>query len=559
MLASLKLRHFALIEEIHLQFEEGFTVISGETGAGKSILIEGLGLLAGGRAASSLVRTGAKEAEIEGVFETSGNKELEIFLEDAGLADGGQLIIRRLISTDSKGRIFANGRALTLGQLNELGAYLIDLSGQHDSQVLLHAENHGPILDSSSPSLQALLQKYADKRVPFEELRLLIEDKKASRAERLQKADFLRFQSAEIEKANILDPEEEEKLLSERGRAKNADQLFQLAQTASSQLEDHAITLSGLLQKIQKLSDLDASLQETEKLVKEANLATSEALRFFDRYGETLHVEPGRLDFIESRLYQLEALRRKYGASLAEICKKGQVLKNEIAELTNFDGYLEEKGKELESLGTDLLAAALALSKARQKWALELEKKISHELKDLSLPKVVFKIAVDSPVKPGVSDCGPRGIDQVRMEFSANPGENLKPLAQVASGGELSRILLAIKKVLGSEAGLITFIFDEIDTGIGGAVAEAVGKKLKEISKGNQVFVVTHLAQVASHASHHFVIEKEIASGRTKTGVRVLDDSQKREQEIARMLGGVKITDTTLKHAREMLQHAKKD
>lgn len=558
MLTELFVKNFALIEEVRLNFKEGFTVISGETGAGKSILVGAMGFITGGRASPSIIRAGADEAVVESVFEIPESQELLAYLEETGLKEESQLLIRRHVSAQGRHKIFINGRNATLAQLEKLSTFLLDLSGQHDQQILLHEENHRSLLDAN-PSIQEKLKRYQALYSQYEKGAKELAELRIKENQREQTISFLTFQIEEIRKAQINDEDEEEKLLAEKGRVKNADFLFSLSNDGSQELtfgkDSISDKLSRLESRFQKALTLDPLLNKGLELLVQAKISLEELGAFLSDYQERLSVDPGRLDQIESRLYQFHQLKRKYGASLGEIKQKFEVMVQELNRLTHYDELLQEKEKEVLKLSEEALKEAKTLSLIRKKQAAILEEKVQKELKSLSMPTTLFKIGVYPPQELKIDRCGSCGYDEVRCEIAPNPGEGFKPLSKIASGGELSRILLAIKQVLGERPYSMTMIFDEVDTGIGGAVAEVVGKKLKKLSEKNQVICVTHLPQVAAHASDHFVIEKEVKKQRTHTLVRSLENSE-RESEIARMLGGEVITAKTKDHAKEMLKTA---
>lgn len=566
MLTELFVKNFALIDEASLEFEPGFTVISGETGAGKSILVGAVDLLLGGKASPVLVRTGESEAILSATFDLSCCLNIQNLLEEAALHHGDELIIRRTISKEGRSRIYINGCQVTLGQLESLTSYLIDLSGQHDQQILLKEENHLSLLDAMTrdqapeKSVQKLLEEYSPLYQAYGELQKELAHLNQVDRERQQKVDTLRFQFQEIEVAHLLNENEEEELLSEKARVKNADFLCELVQfgeqTLASGEKPVLECLDLLMARLKKAMEMDGSLKEVLELLDSSRIGLNEASHFFSSYGDRLNREPGRLDQIESRLYQIHQLKKKYGESIAVIKQRKEFLEKELCFIETMGATKEEKGRLVHALGEQVIHHAALLSKARSQMATRLKEKVEQELAELSMPKARFEVLLKTPEKPQLTDCGPQGVDPVSFHFSANPGEPPKPLVQIASGGELSRILLAIKKCLGDQRGPITYVFDEIDMGIGGAVAEVVGRKLREISKTSQVLVVTHLPQVASFADHHFVLEKGGDRHVTKTGIRSLSEAKEREDEIARMLGGVNITDKTRAHAKEMIKTA---
>lgn len=553
MLLTLTVKNFALIEEVCLEFGRGFSVISGETGAGKSILVGALGLLLGGRADLESIRSGTDEAVIEAMFDIEHNPSVINLLNDLGLSDGDDLIVRRHLLSQGKSKIFVNGRAVTLAQLELITKHLIDLSGQHDQQGLLNEENHRSLLDSDD-SITPLLKKYEIVFAEYQKIKTDYQKLKSAGEANSQRIDYLKFQIAEIDKAVFKDDDEEEKLLEEKGRVKNADALFSLCRDVAD--ADETITLlNRWVQTTNKLADVDASLKGGAGLLEQSRLHLDEAIHFFSDYREKLACEPGRLDAIESRLYQIYQLKKKFGETIQAIRQKGSDLKTELNQLEHRDDFLAELENQLTLIAKKLARHASELSVARKKRAADLEKKIQKELKTLSMPEAVFKISVQSPENPQADHCSEYGFDQVRFEMAPNIGEGLKPISKIASGGELSRILLAIKQVVKTSVEPITYIFDEVDTGIGGAVAQVVGEKLRALGEKNQVFCVTHLPQVASQGDQHYVISKSVTKGRTSTHIQTVADDN-RIQEIARMLSGDVSSKVALAHAREMLDRS---
>jgi len=490
MLTEIFVKNYAIIDEIRLQFGSGFSILSGETGAGKSILVGALSLILGGKAIPAMVRSGEKEAIIEAVFDIKNHTPLKKFLEEAGLHDEDQLMIRRHVFVEGRNKIYINGRSISLSQLETIAPWLVDLSGQHDQQELLHEENHRLIIDQHE-TIQDLLKNYNQVYQSYLKIKGEYDQLHKIQNERESKLDFLGFQLKEIQAANIQDVCEEKNLLTEKTRVKNADKLFELARGGNNRVSEGEgsilVQLNQLSSQIQKGLSNDSSLEEGLKLIKQAQIPLDELGEYFARYLESLTIEPGRLDEIESRLFLLHQLKKKHGDSLSAIKEKQQELERELKQLENFDDTLAQKEKELSEIKKILIDRGKKLSKFRKKLARELEEKIQKELKALSMPRVVFHIAVNSPINPQVDECDAHGFDSIRFDLAPNVGEAPKPLSKIASGGELSRVLLAIKQVLGARPHPLTFIFDEVDSGIGGAVAEVVGKKLLSISEKNQV------------------------------------------------------------------------
>jgi len=561
MLTELFVKNIAIIDEVRLSFGPGMTVLTGETGAGKSILVESIGLVIGGKASPQMIRSGEKEGVIEAVFSFEGKGLAKGLLKEWGFGDEDQLIVRRHLQSEGKNKIYLNGRASSLGQLSTLGPHLIDLVSQNDQQILLNEATHLSLLDEGDDGRE--LASYREHFKTFEQVRADWEVLKRAGENREERAEFLRFQLAEIDRAALTDPEEEQKLVEERARARNATLLNEIALEGEQSLvsgEGAAIDLlDRLVVRLEKGREIDPSLAEVAELLARAREPVQEAGQFLSRYQEKLSGDPTRLEEIESRLYLFQQLKKKHGATLADVMARGEKLRAELKTLENHDDTVAKKGEEMEVLGKKLVGLAQKISAARRGKAKKMEQKITEELKELSLPRALFRIQVTTPPKPGVEQLGPDGIDGVRFDFSANAGEAPLPLTAIASGGELSRILLGIKTTMGSRSEPATSIFDEVDSGIGGGVAEVVGRKLKGLSRKGQVLCVTHLPQIASLADTHIVLSKKVVDKRTRVNARPLSAAKEREEEIARMLGGLKLTDKTYAHAREMLERGRLD
>jgi len=556
VLTELLIKNFVLIDELRLELKKGFVCFTGETGAGKSILVDALSLLSGGRADTDLIRSGEIEAIVEGVFEIPQNESpspqpsplkgegVKSLLEEQGFSlNDDPLIIRRLISTQGKSRIFINGQNATLAQLERIGSSLIDLAGQHDQQSLLKTESHRDFLDSSL-DIQKLLAEYCATYVVYQEGLAEIEDLRRKLAQKNQRGEFLKFQIDELEKAKLSDPSEEDNLIAEKGRAKNAALFGALAGLAS---DDSSLrNLDILIAQVHKLTEFDSRLGNVSTLLEESKINLTEAIQVIGDICEEIDIQPGRLEEIESRLYQIFQLKKKYGVNLAEVMAYFDKVKEEMATLDQGDDLLQQKEADIKSLSSKLLKQAITLSEVRKKRAKVIEKEVEKELKELGMSGAKFRWDINSHAD--INHCGLYGIDQVHFEIAPNPGEGFKSLSQIASGGELSRVLLALKVTL-TDSGP-TRLFDEIDAGIGGETGLVIGKKLKRLSESGQVLCVTHLPQVATHSDQHFVISKSVEQKRTRTRV-VEVENEKRVEEVARMLGGVSAT--ALDHARGML------
>ena len=568
MLTELNIKNFAIIDELNVEFEPGFNVLTGETGAGKSILVDAINLLLGSRASPEMIRTGQEEALVEAFFEVEGGNALPI-LGRLGLKKTDGLLVRRLIQRSGKSRAYLNGSPITLHMLEELGEGLINIYGQHEHQDFLDPLRHIDILDRSS-KLLPLRQTFQEVYTQWAKAISELEELTARQKQRADRLELLSFQSKEIHRAN-LKPGEEEEQTSERARLIHAEKLHAIAHQGAEVLygESGSVVerLKSNLQRLREGAKIDPALAPCVPAVESALFQAEDVASFLRSYAEKILFDPGRLETIESRLDEINKLKRKYGASIGEILAFKEKIDQEQKGLEG----VEEKISELQKSASILLARALAsageLSQRRKKVARELSSKVEEELSTLGMKKVRFGVQIETESSKESADSGkeqeqnPRlnekGMDRVQFLISPNPGEELKPLAKIASGGELSRIMLAMKRIFAEEAWVKTLIFDEVDAGIGGGIAEVVGRKLKEISCQHQVFCITHLAQIASLAAAHYRVSKKTQGGRTFVEVTRLNQGERLE-EIARMLGGLKITEKTLDHAREMLKNALK-
>ncbi len=545
MLLTLQVRNFALIENVHIEFGEGFNILSGETGSGKSILVQAMDLLLGGRGSQDLIREGEDEAEVTGFFR-SRNQEWSL---------------RRVLSKNGKSRAFLNERPATIQSLEDMGARLVDLVTQHAHQVLLDSEQHLSLLDEYA-SLTDRIFSYQESLKSYREFLQKKEELLAREHAAREKEDFLRFQMKELTEAKI-QPGEEEVLQKEREILKNAVRLGDICLRGEAGLDsgEEAVgeRLGRLLKEIQSVAALDRTLETIGETIHTGLCHVQEAARELRHYGERLEANPERLEEIESRLALIARLKKKYGGSVESLLEKEKEITENLNLLDDFGDEIQKIEQIILEVAERVVKEASVLSSKRREAALKIAKEIQKELKDLgfSVAKIVFSL---QPLSSGVlrienQTFDDRGCDQGEFLFEPNPGEGMRPLAKIASGGELSRIFLAIKKVLGSVNSAETCIFDEVDVGIGGGIAEVVGKNLSLLAKKKQVICVTHLPQIACYAHHHFIIQKETEKGRTHTHVTLLKDHQ-REEEIARMLAGIKVTTQAVAHAREMLKNA---
>jgi DNA repair protein RecN (Recombination protein N) len=563
MLSDLTIRNFAIIDQIHARFGPGLNILTGETGAGKSILVDAINLLLGTRASTEMIRTGREEASVEAYFDFGRGRELPL-LKNLGLKDSEGLQVRRLIHHSGKSRAYLNGTAITLHMLEGLGEHLIHVYGQHEHQHFLDPLRHIDILDATGGLLgqRAQFQEiYARWVKATSELGELASRQK----QRLERIEFLAFQSGEISRANPK-PGEDQELAEERARLVHSEKLHSIAHFGTEALYGEsgsvAERLKSTLQRLKEGARVDSALVPMATAVESILFQSQDVASSLRAYRERVYFDPQRLEAIEARLDELNRLKKKYGPSLADVLAYKEKIDGERKSL----GGLEESISRWEKSAAEELARAAELAREissnRKAVARDLGAKLEKELSTLGMKKVRFRIEVDSD-EGNEAGGGPRprlnekGMDRVEFLLSPNPGEDLKPLAKIASGGELSRIMLAMKRIFAEESSVKTLIFDEVDAGIGGGIAEIVGRKLKEISRQHQVFCITHLPQIACFADSHYRVAKRESGGRTFVEVRELT-AEERPEEIARMLGGVRITEKTLEHAREMLKNAKK-
>lgn len=557
MLLELRLENYAVIDHLAVEFAAGLNLLTGETGAGKSILIDALGLLMGAKASPEVVRFGADRAVVVGVFETEPGTEKMVarILEENGLdADEGNLIVRREIA--AKGRAFVNNQPATVTVLKQLAPHLASIHAQNESLVSFDAEMRLALLDSfASVQLEPLRQAFEE----WKGIKARIVELEQGEQDRLRLLDLWSFQEREIEDAKI-QPGEDERLEMERRVLANAEKIYSSAMQAFDLLYEGASSTSATLRSAQKhveeLLRYEPTFREAHAALDSARISVEDVGASLRDYAGGIEASPEHLAEIEDRLALLDRLKRKYGPTLDDVQKLGENVTRKLAEVENKDEILRELHAQLKAAAEKYLKAARETSKLRYESAKKLQKLVEAEINELAM-KSQFRIEISGTDEEG--NWTMTGFDQVEYMISTNPGEPLHPLEQIASGGELSRVMLALKASV--EAGSRkkgsgaprTLIFDEIDTGIGGRAAEAVGKKLKALSRGNQVLCVTHLPQIATFADHHYLIEKKRAGDRTRTTVRLITGSE-RTEEIARMLSGAKLTETSLKHAEQLLK-----
>jgi DNA repair protein RecN (Recombination protein N) len=550
MLRELRIRNLAVIESVSIAFTPGFTALTGETGAGKSILIDAILLLRGARAHTDLIRSGAETATVEAVFALdAGNPALGI-LEEAGLrSEDGDWLLRRELARSGRHRAYINDSPVTVGLLERLGDWLVEVHGQHEHQRLLEPSHQLDVLDAHAETEAArgifggLFAKWQAARSALEAQRMVDRD-------RAQRLDLLRFQASEIDAARLA-PGEEEALRTERRRIANAERLAaSLAEMVGLLYNDPAAAAARLARagQIQReLERLDPSVAALGELLEGAASAVDEAVQQARRLRDSVAFDPARLEEIDGRLDVLARLKRKYGDSVEAILAHRGSIATELDRLERHEEILAVAQRELAQLEAEVTESARALSAARLRAAADLAVQVERELRQVGMDRAVFEIAVTPLAEPSAT-----GVDRVEFRLSANPGEAVRPLARVASGGELSRTMLALKTVLAARDRVPTMVFDEIDAGIGGRVADMVGQKLAAIARERQVLCVTHLAPIAVRAAAHQRVVKSVRSGRTTVAVGALARTE-RVEEIARMLGGEAITEAARRHARELL------
>ncbi|MEY4917168.1 MAG: repair protein RecN [Verrucomicrobiota bacterium] len=582
MLTTLRIKNLALVSDLTLELQPGCNVITGETGAGKSIIIGALNLVLGERADRTLIRSGEESCSVEAVFDTKKLRApLKIFLEENGLEPGDehQLVLKRTFTAAGTNRQFVNGSPTTLATLGSIGEWLVDMHGPHDHQSLLHAGKQLLILDAFGglEKDRAAFGELIRRRGVFEnEKSTLIVDEKTY----AQQLDLLRFQVQEISNAR-LQPDEEKSVEEEFNRASNAAKLLQLSQTALDALsenENSLLTQSGVIGRVlAELQRVDAGASPLAELHAQATETLRELQTELSRYADKVDVDPARLAELEERLNLLHTLKRKYGppslrsgaagATLAEVIAFGDEAKQKLSALESRDAELARLHAALEKLDAEISSAGKKLSTARKKVIPQLAKAVSKQLEDLGFKQSKFDVAMNSclvgdevtsfkskdgqSLLPSVPTIKSSGLDEIEFQFAPNPGEPAKSLRAIASSGEMARVMLALKTVLAAEDEIPVLVFDEVDANVGGETANAVGEKMQQIAAKRQVFCITHLPQVAAPADAHYVVTKQVKNGRTISEITLLD-KKSRVTELARMLGGQ--TDAARKHAEALLK-----
>ena len=557
MLQELSVKNFAIISSLQLEFQMGMTVLTGETGAGKSIIIDAMGLLTGGRGSSDYIRQGANKCTLEGLFSMPKSQELKQLLEELGIeTEEDSLVIQRDISASGKNVCRVNGRIVNITNLKRIGEYLVDIHGQNEHQELMQSERHIDMLDEfGGKKLLAVKEKYTRAYQEYRALEAKVRKRQKNEKEFAQRMDMLHFQSDEIASAQLVAGEEEQ-LLEERNKLNNFQKIadaLTISYAALNGEDDSSLDKIGTsMNELASIESLDSEYKTLSDTVQNAYYLLQEASGDLSRLIDGLELDEGRLNEVENRLELIRQMKRKYGDSIETILSYYEEITKELAEAD----FLEGGTGDLEALLAEKQQAAhqqaLTLRKERKRLAKELEQQILTELKELYLERTEFEVRFTE-----LEHLQENGLDGVEFYITTNPGEPLKPLVRVASGGELSRVMLAMKTIFSQTQGITSIVFDEVDTGVSGRVAQAIADKIYQISENSQVLCITHLPQVAAVADEHYFIEKEIVAGRTETSVRILSEKE-RVNEIARRLAGSEITKLTIEHAQELLAMAKK-
>ncbi|MEQ9618859.1 MAG: DNA repair protein RecN [Deltaproteobacteria bacterium] len=551
MLLGLTLKNFTIIDDISVSFGSGLNIITGETGAGKSVIIDAVNIILGGKAAPEYIKSGKEEAHLEALFDISSASAVKDRLESAGIdSEDDELLIKRIIYRKGRSRVFINGGIATLPILAQITDGIIDIFSQHEHQSLLKEENHLKVLDEVG-GVNADLYVLKDLYLKYKALNKEIERLVASQQNLIERGGFLKFQCAEIDDALLREGEDEE-LEEEKKRLLNSERLLSAARGAYETLYEDEPSVLGILKRLSSdvldASQVDQQLSEAAESLQNSILQIRDAAFTLRDYASGLTFESGRLDVIEQRLQELRDLKRKYGETIEDILHKRQELGRELHGIANYEEELSRLRREFHDMKNELTAIAKEISVKRKDISKKLARSIEKELGEVGIKGAGFSVSFEE------KEISADGADRVKFLFSANPDEEPKPLSRVASGGELSRIMLVLKEVIAKIEGGSVIIFDEADSGIGGAVAETVGRKISGLSESCQVICITHLPQVAKFADSHLVVTKTLENKRTRVQIKNLG-REERVQELARMLGGINITQKTIDAAHELLNN----
>jgi DNA repair protein RecN (Recombination protein N) len=555
MLKLLSITNFAVVTEATVELDEGLNLLTGETGSGKSIFVDALGLLLGARASSEIVRAGESAAFIQGIFDVQGNVALERLAAEAGIDLGdGELIVRREITAGARSRTYVNDQLVTLSLLRSLRPSLVDIHGQGDQQSLLYPDAHVELLDEFG-SLQPLVDEVGRLHTSYAALRRDLATLRRTEAERLRSADILGFQLAEIERIAPVAGEDDE-LEQTRAILANAERLVQLSGEAYGMLHEESEAVLPILgqveRRVEQLARYDGRFDAYIDQIRTVKYTLEDLAYFLRDYLQDVDFSAERLKIVDDRLLELDRLKRKYGSTLAEVIAALDDMRGQLETLSSSEERASALTLALSESKEAYLKAAYELSTARREAASRLEDRVMAELGELAMGETRFVVRIDS-VGEEDGGHGASGLDRVEFFVATNPGEEPRPLVKIASGGEISRLMLALKTVSSPPEIPRTLVFDEVDVGIGGRVSEAIGQRLWRLSRANQVLCVTHQAQIARFADAHFTVRKERVGGRAATHVAKLD-RRGQVEELARMIGGADVTETARRHARELLK-----
>ncbi|CUL15969.1 DNA repair protein RecN [Listeria monocytogenes] len=558
MLQEMTIKNFAIIESLSLTFQEGMTVLSGETGAGKSIIIDALGLLVGGRGSADFIRHGEERLELQGLFALAeDNLACRNALIENGIdASDDMVVLERSLFRSGKNSCRINGKLVTTVLLRQIGSKLIDIHSQHEHQELMNEEFHLSLLDRfASDKIKPALTKYQTNFKEYQTIEKEWQNWTKNERELAQRLDMLRFQQQEIENAN-LQAGEEDRLLEQKNILANFEKLNENLQGAYAAIQGEPGGLEFVGEAMRQM-ETAASIHTDYKAVSEAISSSyymlEDSMSQIRQSLDQLEFQPEELNQIESRLNDLNQLKRKYGKTIEDIIQYEQEISSEMEKLTDSESHVGHLETKLATLKTELTKQAATLTDIRKKAAVTLEKQIKQELNQLYMEKAIFSVRFEA----NKMELTELGQDSVVFYMSTNPGEPLKPLAKIASGGELSRMMLALKTIFSRHQGITSIIFDEVDTGVSGRVGQAIAEKIYAVSVGSQVLCISHLPQVAAMANHHYYITKKVQNKRTTTSVTVLKGVEKVE-EISRMIAGIEVTELTKQHAKEMIEQAEK-
>lgn len=553
MLLELSIKDFAIIEKLDASFRQGMTVLTGETGAGKSIIIDAVGLLAGGRGSVDFVRTGADKAVLQGVFDIAEIANTKTVLEELGIEPTNDLVITRELLKTGRSVCRVNGTIVNLNSLKKIGQTLIDIHGQNEHQELMDSDKHLRLLEQFDYATVAdTKQRYQAAFKAYTKLNRRLNQSLKNEHEWNQRVDMLQFQVDEIKAANLIEGEDEE-LEKRRDQLVNFQSISDALATSFQVLESEegvsaTDQIGNVMQEMQGIADYDEEYEQIADEVQNAYYSLEDVTNRVRSAIDSMEWNPAELDEVEQRLETIRQLKKKYGNSITEILKYLSRIENELAEMTGAGQNLDDLAVEVEKRLQETKQLGTQLTNLRQKMALKLEQAVRDQLAGLYMEKTQFKVQFNSKKVPELD-----GLDNVGFLIQPNPGEDLKPLAKIASGGELSRIMLALKTIFARNEGVTSIIFDEVDTGVSGRVAQAIADKIHEISNHSQVLCISHLPQVAARADYQLHVAKKVVKGRTMTNLTALDD-EGRVNEIAKMLAGVDLTELSLEHARELLQ-----